>query len=203
MNHGFSCFFHVFFQFPIRKRGGFLCFPMLSSRTPPSTLGPQGGWARCFGVCRPSHCHGHPHQGGGKQRVFGGCDIHDINDMEVSINGGSPEWTVYKGKSENQMDDLGVAVLVETPIFIYKTKLQQHEVKWKKYKRIGERTNNDVDKCLNIRDVGLLWSFQIDLGASLHFALLIVVFNIGAWSVREIPTRSSRFAPTFREVFAM
>ena len=36
--------------------------------------------------------------------------------MGVSINGGTPEWMVDKGKSHLEMDDLGVLPFVETPI---------------------------------------------------------------------------------------
>ena len=35
--------------------------------------------------------------------------------MGVSINGGTPEWMVDKGKSHLEMDDLGVPPFVETP----------------------------------------------------------------------------------------
>ena len=35
--------------------------------------------------------------------------------MEVSINGGTPKWMVYKGKSHLEMDDLGIPPLWKHP----------------------------------------------------------------------------------------
>ena len=36
--------------------------------------------------------------------------------MEVSINGGTTEWMVYKVESQSKMDDLEVPPLMESPI---------------------------------------------------------------------------------------
>ena len=35
--------------------------------------------------------------------------------MGVSIHGGTPKWMVYKGKSENKMDDLRVPPFMDPP----------------------------------------------------------------------------------------
>ena len=32
-----------------------------------------------------------------------------LADMDVSINGGTPKWMVYNGKSQTKTDDLGVS----------------------------------------------------------------------------------------------
>ena len=37
--------------------------------------------------------------------------------MGVSKNYGTPKWMVYKGKPNEQMDDLGVPLFMETPIY--------------------------------------------------------------------------------------
>ena len=39
-----------------------------------------------------------------------------VTPFGVSINGGSPEWLVYSGESENptQMDDFGLPAFMET-----------------------------------------------------------------------------------------
>ena len=39
--------------------------------------------------------------------------------MGVSKNRGTPKWMVYNGKPYEQMDDLGVSLFLETPIYIY------------------------------------------------------------------------------------
>ena len=45
--------------------------------------------------------------------------------MGVSKNNGTPKWIVYKGKPYEQLNDVGVPLFLETPIFLlpsYKTK---------------------------------------------------------------------------------
>ena len=42
----------------------------------------------------------------------GGC-----NHMGVFKNRGTPKWMVYSGKPYEQMDDLGVPLFLETPIY--------------------------------------------------------------------------------------
>ena len=37
--------------------------------------------------------------------------------MDVSKNRGIPKWMVYNGKPYEQMDDLGVSLFLETPIY--------------------------------------------------------------------------------------
>ena len=46
------------------------------------------------------------------------CDIpikHPFWQLQVSINGDTLKWLVYKRKSQSEMDDLGVPPFVETP----------------------------------------------------------------------------------------
>ena len=39
--------------------------------------------------------------------------------MGVSKNRGTPKWMVYNGKPYEQMDDLGVPLFLETPIYVF------------------------------------------------------------------------------------
>ena len=41
--------------------------------------------------------------------------------MGVSTNRGTPKWMVYDGKPDFLMDDLGVPLFLETPIYIFLT----------------------------------------------------------------------------------
>ena len=48
------------------------------------------------------------------------CKHHNLvgnlcNQMGVSKNTGTPKWMVYNGKPYEQMDDLGIALFLETP----------------------------------------------------------------------------------------
>jgi hypothetical protein len=40
----------------------------------------------------------------------------NVSYMGLSINGGSPKWLVYNGKSQSKMDDLGIPPFMEFPI---------------------------------------------------------------------------------------
>ena len=43
--------------------------------------------------------------------------------MGVSKNNGTPKWMVYDGKPYFLMDDLGVPLFLETPIYRYTPKI--------------------------------------------------------------------------------
>ncbi len=40
-------------------------------------------------------------------------------DLGVSKNSGSPKWMVYNGKPYEQMDDLGIPLFLEIPIYAW------------------------------------------------------------------------------------
>ena len=47
--------------------------------------------------------------------------------MGVSKNRGTPKWMVYNGKPYQNLDDLGVPLFLETPIYHQKTSYHTHE----------------------------------------------------------------------------
>ena len=46
--------------------------------------------------------------------------------MDVSKNRGTPKWMVYNGKNPIKIDDLGVPLLLETPIYIFISRLLKY-----------------------------------------------------------------------------
>ncbi len=44
-------------------------------------------------------------------------DVFFKGHMDVSKNSDTPKWMVYNGKTYEQMDDLGVPLFLETPIW--------------------------------------------------------------------------------------